>query len=334
MKTLPPQRLSPADYESVRKQISSLFYTSVFKPVLDLVGEYNAQLKDAHLELKTLQNSAVATPLMIALRLGMIQYKDGVFSGNFSHATSANLRRLGATFNKHAGTFYLSDAAVPEGIKHEARVYQLNVVKIHQKIVDKLTDMQAHLNDVEFEVDGADALFRVKEGFEKSAKALEVMPKLSEGAWEILREEYTVNLGLYIRRFTEESIIDLREATQENALIGYRFDRLAAHIMDQYKTSAAKAEFLAKTETSIFMSNFRKQMFTDAGVRRYIWRTTGKMTVRDDHAKLNGRIFFYNQPPIADQATGIRANPGGIWNCECVDEPILEPLRVGDLVEA
>ena len=337
MKTLPPQRLSPSDYAAVTDRITEIFYITVFEPILDLVAEYNAQIKVVEEKIELTLKNAADTPLMTALRLGMIQYRDGVFSGKFSRATSANLRRLGANFDKHAGIFRLSDVNVPAGIKHEARVYQLNVSKIHKVIIDKLNDMQVGL-DAAFEnldVIGADeSLAKVKKGFEKSARALEIMPEITEGSWDILREEYTENLKLYIRRFSEESIIDLREATQENTLIGYRFDRLAAHIQDRYKTSAAKAEFLARTETSIFMSNFRKARFTEGGIRRYIWRTAGDQRVRDDHAHLNGRVFFYNQPPVADVATGTRANPGAIWNCRCMDEPVLEPLHAGEKVEA
>ena len=332
MKTLPPQRLSPADYDSVKKQISKIFYLTVFKPILDLAAGYNAQLKvvseESH---KFLLKNAADTPLMTALRLGMIQYQDGIFSGKFSQATSANLRRLGARFDKGPGVFRLKDSEVPAGIKHTALTYKINVVKIHQVLIDKLNTMQTGL-EAEFskyEVDGKETLFKVKDGFEKSAKSLEVMPQISQGSWDILEEEYNENVKLYVEKFSAESIIDLRDAVRENTLIGYRFDRLAAHIEDRYKTSAAKAEFLARTETSIFMAKFRELRFAEAGVRRYIWRTSGDQRVRDDHAHLNGRTFFYKQPPIADVATGTRANPGAIWNCRCMDEPVLEPLHAG-----
>lgn len=338
MKTLPPQRLSPTDYASIRKQIQTIFYEVVFRPVLEVAVSHNAQLKSvADRMTVSLKNAAPDTALAIALRSGMIQYRDGVFSGKFSSVTSAFLRRLGARFDKSAGVFRLADSEVPAGIKHEARVYSLSVAKVHKVIESKLTQMQMGLDKTfeELDLDGTETLFKVKEGFEKSASALEVMPTMSKGSWDIISEEYTENLKLYVRKFSEEMVIDLREATQENALLGYRFDRLAAHIEDRYKTSARKAEFLARTETSIFMSNFRKEMFAQAGVRRYRWQTAGDQRVRDDHDHLNGRIFFYNQPPIADVATQTRANPGGIWNCRCVDVPILEPVRspAGTVVE-
>jgi SPP1 gp7 family putative phage head morphogenesis protein len=155
------------------------------------------------------------------------------------------------------------------------------------------------------------------------------MPQISAGSWDIIKEEYNENVKLYVQKFSTESIMDLRDAVQENAVLGYRFDRLARFIQERYRASQAKAEFLAKTETSIFMSKFRQRMFAEAGVRRYIWRTADDQRVRDDHSHLNGRIFFYNNPPVADIATGTKANPGAIWNCRCVDEPVLEPVRAG-----
>lgn len=335
MKTLPPQRLSPSDYASVQRQIQVIFFKTVFDPVLQVVKGFNAQLDEERGRLGSLQNAVnLPTALATALRLGQIQYRDGVFSGRFSHATSSELRHLGAHFDTRAKVFRLKASEVPSGIKHLALAYEVNVKKIFEVMQDKLVAMQraldATFDTVELDVD--DTLEKVREGFERSAQALQVMPKISDSGWETLKEEYTENTKLYIRRFSEESIIKLRETVQDNALAGYRFDRLVKDIQAQYRTTESKAEFLARTETSIFMASFRKERLSEAGIRRYVWRTSDDQRVRDDHAYLNGRTFFYAMPPIADQATGTRANPGGIWNCRCMDQPVLEPLRAGEKV--
>ncbi len=77
------------------------------------------------------------------------------------------------------------------------------------------------------------------------------------------------------------------------------------------------------------MSEFRRLNFSEAGVTRYIWRTAKDRRVRDAHAHLDGKTFFYSDPPIVDPATGRRRNPGMDYGCRCFDQPLLDPLPVG-----
>ena len=331
MKTLPPQNLTRKDIMPLADVVFKVFQKVLFKPLLDIAAAHNAQFErefsDFMLELK----NASDTPLMVALRTGLVQYKDGMFTGSFSREISSNLRRLGATFNKRTGTYNLPASEVPVSIKAEAAAYDLNARGVHEAIIRKLNEIQTGLDHTfeTFELDTESAIAAVEKGFNKTARGLGVAPELSAESRAVLKEEYTENLKLFIKKFTETEIHALREETEKNAVAGYRFDRLAATIQDQYKVSAVKAEFLARQETSLFMSKFREQRFGEAGVTRYIWRTSKDQRVRDQHKHLEGKIFFYSQPPIVDRATGRKANPGCDFGCRCVDEPILEPIAVG-----
>lgn len=307
------------------------FQKILFKPLFDLAAKHHSQFglefKDTLPELK----NAGDTPLMVALRTGLVQYKNGVFSGNFSRALSSALRALGARFDKRTRTYRLKESEVPAGIRSEAAAFEVNARTIHEAIIGKLNEIQEGL-DHEFEtfvLEPEAALSAVEEGFKKTAKSLEVMPELTESSRAILAEEYSENMKLSIRKFTEEQILSLRETTEANATQGYRFDRLSDKIEDSYRVSAAKAEFLARQETALFMSNYRKQRFSEAGVTRYIWRTSKDQRVRDTHKHLEGKIFFYSEPPIVDPSTARRANPGEDFGCRCVDEPVLDPVAVG-----
>ncbi len=334
MKTLPPQVLSKKDYMPTAIIVFKAFQQILFKPLLDMAAEYNSQLKDVNAAgekiLAELKNETV-TPLMYALRTGIVQYKAGVFSGKFSRDISTGLRHIGARFDERTGTYRIKATEVPSGIKSEATIYQVNAKSIHETILRKLNEIQDNLSPAMelFDFDSRAAIAAVEQGFEKTTKSLAVMPQLTDASRNILREEYSENMKLSIQKFTEETIKDLREKTEENATAGYRFDRLADIIQDRYKVSAKKAEFLARQETSLFMSEFRKNRFSEAGVTRYIWRTSGKPTVRHDHKALNGRTFFYSDPPIVDKATGRRRNPGQDYGCQCIDEPVLDPIAVG-----
>ena len=306
------------------------FKDVLYKPLFTLASEHSAIMdkgSDFLLELK----NAGDTPLTVALRTGLVQYKNGVFSGQFSRVISANLRALGAKFDKRSGVYRLRESEVPTGIRSEAAAYEVNAKNIHEAIIRKLNEIQTNL-DHEIEtmvLNPEEAIKAMEAGFKKTAETLEIMPELSEASKTIMTEEYSENLKLSIKNFTTEQILSLREATEENATQGYRFDRLSHEIHDSFKASAAKAEFLARQETSLFMANYRKQRFSEAGVTRYIWRTSRDARVRDQHKHLEGKVFFYSQPPVVDRASGRRANPGCDFGCRCVDEPVLDPVAVG-----
>jgi len=306
------------------------FQKILFKPLLDIAAKYNAQIvKDITILPFELKNADVS-PLVAALRTGLVQYKDGVFTGSFNRAISAALRSIGADLHKPTKTYRIDASLIPPLIRSEAVMYEAKAREAHEAIFRELNKIQTNLEPTfeKFELNADPTFDAIEKGFKESARALGVYPELTAKSKEILSEEYSENMKLYIKKFTEEAIHSVREQTEKNAVAGFRFDRLAAILQDQYKVSAAKAEFLARTETSIFMSKFHEMQYAEAGVTRYVWQTAGDQRVRDDHKYLNGKTFFFSQPPIADKATGTRANPGAIWNCRCVARPILDPVGV------
>jgi SPP1 gp7 family putative phage head morphogenesis protein len=220
----------------------------------------------------------------------------------------------------------LAVGAVPEFVRAEAANYMMTARATHNEISRKLDDIQLHLAELvdKRDVDPDEALMRIEKGWRESAKILEVQPKLDEARREALAADYNRNLKLYIQDFSKQSIFTLREAVEDNAQHGYRFDRLSEMVRHRYGVSANKAKFLARQETSLFMAKYRKQRFDQAGVRRYKWSTSHDERVRDSHKHLNGQIFSYDQPPITDRARGAKNNPGEDFNCRCVDIPILE----------
>ena len=71
------------------------------------------------------------------------------------------------------------------------------------------------------------------------------------------------------------------------------------------------------------VSKYRQIRYEDVGIRRYMWSTSGDVRVRHDHKELNGKIFYFDNPPITDKATGARNNPGEDFGCRCVAIPVM-----------
>ena len=62
----------------------------------------------------------------------------------------------------------------------------------------------------------------------------------------------------------------------------------------------------------------------EGGFQYYIWTTKKDDRVRPDHARLEGRICNWNDPPLADSRYGIYAHPGQTWGCRCEAAPLKE----------
>jgi SPP1 gp7 family putative phage head morphogenesis protein len=104
---------------------------------------------------------------------------------------------------------------------------------------------------------------------------------------------------------------------------GKRADEIAAEIMKTSDVSKARANLIASTEISRTATEFTKARALHIGSTQYIWRTSNDSDVRPDHKVLNGKVFDWSDPPIADRRTGARAHPGCIYRCRCYPEPII-----------
>lgn len=314
---IPPQRVRPVHYEDMEKQLTEIFKAIVFDPIYHVLRGAT----DQHL-------NAAETPLRDALRRGRVQYGNGVFSGQFNSAIARYLRSLGAKFDARGRIYRLAPAKVPSWVSAESGAYQSRARDAHAELKKTLGYILSSLDQAvdRHTVKPDKTLNEINTTFRAAAKVLRVAPELTDASRDKLRQDYTDNMKLWIRKFSEEMIADLRIMVDKNAVEGFRFDKLIDAIQNRYSVTESKAKFLARQETSLFMAKFRQQRYGEAGVTSYRWGTSGDARVRDDHRKLNGKIFSYKNPPIVDSATGRKANPGEDYNCRCIDEPILVSL--------
>lgn len=325
MKTLKSLPLIEADYADIQKQLGEIFYRIIFKPIVDLLAPQNKQMKKAAKEFRNAKDDIVVA----AILSGQIQYVDSEFSGDFTAAVSSALRGLGAQYNKHTGTFGAVPETLPASIIAAEERMRVDEKKLHDGLQDLFNRMLRGLNQTVKgdQVNATKTISKLDAKFDKTygkevPKAISVDELSAAGQKQIVKD-YSNNMDLWVNKFSREMIHELRGIVEENAATGYRYDKLISKIQGRFSVSQSKAEFLARQETSLFVSKHREARFADAGITSYIWRTAGDSTVREDHRKLNGRTFEFSNPPIVDEATGRRANPGEDFNCRCVSEPIL-----------
>lgn len=321
MKTLKGQPLKSSDYSDMKSQLSKLFYELVFRPVVDLLKPYNKQVRTASRELR----NARPDVLVNALLSGAIQYEDSTFSGQFNAGISKALRSYGAKWNRREGTFTILPEQLPVEVTAAAEEYASAAKRLHDMLMSKLGEIERGLSTAVAanKVDATVTVIKMEDGFNKAYGKAIGKDELSDPARKNLADDYSNNMKLWVQNFSTEMVQDLRSSVAENAEKGYRFDHLVARIQNRYDVGQTKAEFLAQQETSLLISKHREQRFGEVGITEYIWRTSGDADVRKDHKKLNGRTFKFSEPPVVDDASGRRANPGEDYRCRCVADPVI-----------
>ncbi len=314
------------DYSAIEAEIKALMRRLVFDPIVALLAPRNAQVRAAKAELR----NAKSDPLTAALRSGRVQYdmKD-TFSGEFSAAISKVLRGYGAKFNKRTGTFAALPQTLPTEVLEAAQAYGREAVELHVKLMARLDEMEKGLmvgkvrDDAGLQKAARAMVSRTGKDFHEEYGDALGISTTSQGAQDHLAKMYVDSITPPIKDFSIKMVQELRGIVAQNATEGYRFSSLIDRIEDRYKVTPGKAAFLARQETSLFVSKARAERFVDAGVREYIWDTAGDVDVRKGHKELDGKTFNFRTKAQAHyMSCGEPCNPGEDFNCLPGNSPI------------
>lgn len=321
MKTieLRPIKESTEDYEEIERKIIELFKKEIYFPLLKTIG----------LKQKTLKNEI--NELEEAIRSGRILFSQGQFSGRFNSTISKELKNLGAKWDRKSNTFKIPLVDLPMSVRgtisvSEAR-FREKIGEIDNKLAQIVPEEVAKNLHISKQFDST--LWKVQKEFDKSVKNITVAPQLSEEGRKRVADEWQNNMRLWIKKFTEKEIIELRKSIQENVYKGNRYEDMIKVIQDSYGVTQRKAKFLARQETNLLMAQYKQTKYVEAGVNQYKWGCV-KMPhqpspkapyipheVRYSHGILEGKIFSWNDPPIttAPGEPVRRNNPGQDYNC-------------------
>jgi SPP1 gp7 family putative phage head morphogenesis protein len=304
-----------ADYHLlIYREIKALLDRILFEPVLAIATGKNLE-------------NAPSKELLTALRSGRITYAENYFTGKFNAAIGLELRKLGADWNKVRKAYYLPQGNIPTDVKIAIAQGLSDIQSKIAKINEHLTDLQktGAVPDIDFNTQFAAMTIDIDKQFKSTIpKDLEMPMTMTAFQKEAIRREYVENLNKYIKDFTVDSTERLRKKVIENVQEGYRASNLVGVIEAEHGVASRHALFLAKQETSLLVSTYRDSRYQEAGVRRYLWSTSHDSRVRHDHKVLDGKTFFFNDPPVTNQSTGAKNNPGYDFGCRCVAIPILE----------
>lgn len=240
------------------------------------------------------------------------------------------LQRLGAIFNNIQKKWFVPVESLPFEITSAINKVQVlqntltnrltNYINGNNLNVFLLQEFKTSFKDVYYKLIN-DVISQSKNNL--TEEGISINLKFDKQITEQIAQDYTNNLDLYIKNFTERQIQDLRQIINDNVSQGLRKEMLIEKIQDRFNVSKTKAKFLARQETSLLTSNIQKQNMQRAGIEYYMWDSSRDSRVRPDHAELNNKIFRFDNPPVVNKKTGARANAGEDFGCRCVQRPVI-----------
>lgn len=267
------------------------------------------------------------TYLKQRLSKGEIVYDGKYFYGALDAKTSKILKSYGAQWDSTKKAFKLTAGKMPVDLKTAVSISAGRLKTVNSNLQMTLNKAENEMPHSLANLDLSKSLNKIIDDLTDQAMtataAMQVQFTLTDGMKKKLSEDYTENMKLYIKDWTETHIKDLRDDVEKNSMEGFRYDKLITSIENRYDVTKSKAKFLARQETSLFMSKFRRERFLDSGAVYYRWSTSKDQRVRLDHKKLDGKIFMFGEPPVVDTSTGRRAEPGEDYGCRCLAIPIV-----------
>ena len=313
-KELRPIRTSPKFDEELEKEILDFLAENIFAPIV-------AEMKKTQ---KTLFNAK--TTIESAIKSGRIQFADGVFKGDFNASLAREFRDLGMKFDKRIKGYRKELINLPISIQvaitQTESAYQTMAANMI-KSIDNI-NYEGALRDLKLSGTLSKVIKEVDLDFTKTvSKVIGISVDLTDSQKETIADEFSENLKLFIKDFTDEQVLILRKDVEDAVFAGIRAEELQKTIIDRFGVSESKAKFLAKQEISLLTSKYKQAKYEEVGVRKYKWSISNVRT-RPDHRALNGKVFSFDDPPISNQNTGARNNPGEDFGCNCVAIPIVE----------
>lgn len=314
MKSLPPITFKQKYANLIQKKIEGFFDDVLFNYLGSEISEslYNADL----------------TEVEKALKSGKLYYSNGLFTGKFNNKLSKELEDMGGIYSKSCKGYKVELHRIPVNVQSLIATSSIEEEKRIKNALGYLADLEGQLNWIYNKLDFTDEFKTISTDlgvqFQRTLKPLHIIPyELTNFQRIEISKNYTNNLDFYIKKWTGEEISKLRTGLQDLITQGATPKSLEKYILEQKAVGQRKAKFLARQEMKLFVSEYQKNRYKEYGITQFKWSTIMDGRERELHKEYNGKIFYFDSPPIVDDRTGEHGIPGSAFGCRCKAIPLV-----------
>ena len=160
----------------------------------------------------------------------------------------------------------------------------------------------------------------------KVFKALRALQKTNVG--RTINQRITENAH-FIKRMPLDISQGVTRYVSTEVFKGLRSEEIAEALREKaIGLSEARANLIARTESSKAMTTLTEARSKDVGINWYIWKTANDGNrVRESHRHMQDVIVSWDDPPSPEALIGERSvgkyNAGNIYNCRCFPRPLI-----------
>jgi SPP1 gp7 family putative phage head morphogenesis protein len=129
-----------------------------------------------------------------------------------------------------------------------------------------------------------------------------------------------------IRSLSDRHVDRVEHIVRVQVAKGAGVDQIRDAIVTQTDATENQANLIARDQVLKMNGAITELRHRDIGIEKYKWSTSKDEKVRPDHARLDGQVFRYDDPPITNQKTGERNSPGQDVSCRCTGLPDFSDL--------
>jgi len=123
-----------------------------------------------------------------------------------------------------------------------------------------------------------------------------------------------------IKDLSQETVAKIARTVSDSVLSGQGARELRGEIKEVMETSDSRAELIATDQTAKLNSDLNRARQEQAGVDKYVWRTSQDERVRPRHRRLDGHVYEWGEPTGAESGLP----PGKPIRCRCVAQGVVE----------
>lgn len=154
---------------------------------------------------------------------------------------------------------------------------------------------------------------------------------------ELLKKWVSDNVDL-IKTIPHTSLDKMKEIVYDNYMKGATTTDIVKAVQKQYGMDKRHARLIARDQVAKLNAAITQYQQRDVGVEQYKWLTSRDERVRkgdkmakgvidpmgDNHARLEGKIFRWDTPPLVDRKRRRACHPGEDYQCRCCAIPVFD----------
>lgn len=123
-----------------------------------------------------------------------------------------------------------------------------------------------------------------------------------------------------IRGMAEDILKRVATETTAALIAGESAAQLQVRLKKQLGIGDSRARLIARDQTGKLTADLNRFRHQQAGIEKYIWRTSVDERVRPRHRALEGKVYAYGEPTGAEEGLP----PGQPIQCRCVAQAVIE----------